>query len=101
MGNSRYSTIRTLFKFGAFAAFGPVTGGLTLTTPSIHISGSGQVGFNVSSFSPDSVSLATNIRTDLPATYKTPLSVGGGLGLQLGKARLYASAEWYDRIECG
>ena len=99
MTNGRYSTIRTLFKFGAFAAFGPVTGGLTLTTPSIHIAGSGRVGFNVSSFAPDSVSLATNVRTDLPATYKTPLSVGGGLGLQLGKARLYASAEWFDRID--
>ena len=39
----KYSTIRTLFKFGAFAAAGPFSGGLTLTTPSIHISGSGEL----------------------------------------------------------
>ena len=59
----KYRTIRTLFKFGAYGATGPVTGGVTLTTPSIHISGSGELGLNVSAFGTDTVSLATNFQT--------------------------------------
>jgi predicted porin len=94
----RYSTIRTLFKFGAFAKTGPFTGGITLTTPSLHISGSGQLGFNTSTIRPDSASLALNIQTDLPAEFKSPLSIGGGFGWQFGNARLHASAEWYEEI---
>ncbi len=94
----RLSTIRTLFKFGAFAKTGPLTGGLTLTTPSLHISGSGQLDFNISVIRPDSSLLAANIQTDLPAEFKSPLSIGGGFGLQFGKTRLHASAEWFDEI---
>jgi hypothetical protein len=94
----RYSTIRTLFKFGAFAKAGPFTGGVTLTTPSLHISGSGQLGLNSSTITADSATLAINVQTELPAEFKSPLSVGGGFGWQFGNAGLYASAEWYDEI---
>jgi len=92
----RYSTIRTLLKFGAYAKAGPFTGGLTLTTPSLHITGSGQLGLNTSIIRPDSAALALNVQTDLPAEFKSPLSIGGGFGWQIGNTRLYASAEWYD-----
>jgi hypothetical protein len=95
----KYSTLRTLFKFGAFAAAGPFTGGLTVTTPSIHITGSGQLGFDVGTFAPDTSALAINIQTDLPAEFKSPLSVGFGLGWRFGDTRLHGSAEWYDAIE--
>ena len=94
----KYSTLRTLFKIGAFAAAGPFTGGLTLTTPSIHITGSGQLAFDIGTFTPDTAALAVNVQTDLPAEYKSPLSVGFGLGWQLGSTRLHASGEWYDAI---
>jgi hypothetical protein len=75
----KYSALRTLFKFGAFAAVGPVTGGLTVTTPSIHITGSGQLGFDTGIFAPDTVALAIDIQTDLPAEFKSPLSVGDAI----------------------
>jgi hypothetical protein len=95
----KYSSLRTLFKFGAFAAFGPLTGGLTVTTPSIHITGSGQLGFDTGIFAPDTVALAIDIQTDLPAEFKSPLSVGFGLGWRIGDTRLHASGEWYDAID--
>ncbi len=95
----KYSTLRTLFKIGAFAAAGPFTGGLTLTTPSIHITGSGQLGFDVGTFTPDTAALAVNVQTDLPAEYRSPLSVGFGLGWRIGRTRVHASGEWYDAIE--
>jgi hypothetical protein len=89
----KYSSLRTLFKFGAFAAVGPVTGGLTVTTPSIHITGSGQLGFDTGTFAPDTAALAVDIQTDLPAEFKSPLSVGFGLGWRIGDTRLHASGE--------
>jgi hypothetical protein len=95
----KYSSLRTLFKFGAFAAVGPLTGGLTVTTPSIHITGSGQLGFDKGTFASDTAALAVNIQTDLPAEFKSPLSVGFGLGWRIGSTHLHASGEWYDAIE--
>jgi hypothetical protein len=95
----KYSSLRTLFKFGAFAAFGPLTGGLTVTTPSIHITGRGQLGFDTGIFAQDTVALAIDIQTDLPAEFKSPLSVGFGLGWRIGDTRLHASGEWYDAID--
>ena len=95
----KYSTLRTLFKFGAFGAAGPFTGGLTLTTPSLHITGSGQLGLDVGTFGPDTAALAVSVQTELPAEYQSPLSVGFGLGWQIGSTHLHASAEWYDAIE--
>jgi hypothetical protein len=94
----KYSAMRTLAKVGVFATGGPVSGGVTLTTPSLHISGSGQLGLNVSAFGPDTAALASSIQTELPATYKSPLSVGAGVALRLGSTRLHGSAEWFDAI---
>jgi hypothetical protein len=94
-----YSTIRTLFKIGAFAKGKRITGGLTLTTPSIHISGSGELGLNTGAFGSDTTALAMSTQTDLDAEYRTPLSVGAGVAVRVGNARLHGSAEWYDAIE--
>ena len=50
-------------------------------------------------FSADTTALAANVQTEVPAKYKSPLSVGLGFGWQIGKARINASGEWFDRIE--
>ncbi|UCG88203.1 MAG: hypothetical protein JSW71_06570 [Gemmatimonadota bacterium] len=94
----KYSTIRTLLKLGVFGAVGPVTGGVTLTTPSVHITGSGQLGMNAAAFTSDTTALSANIQTGLPAEYKSPLSVGAGGALRIAGTRIHASAEWYDAI---
>ena len=93
-----YSTIRTLAKFGASFASGPVSAGATLTTPSLHISGSGDLGLDHSIFATDTIALAANVQPDLKAEYKSPLSVGAGAALQLGSTRFHGSAEWFDAI---
>ena len=93
-----FSTIRTLAKVGTFFAGGPFTGGLTLTTPSLHIAGSGELNFNRAVFGTDTSSIAANIQPDLDATFKSPLSVGGGAAIRIGNGRLHASAEWFDEI---
>jgi hypothetical protein len=70
-----------------------------VTTPSIHISGSGELGLNTGTFSSDTTALAMNTQTDLSAEYRSPMSVGAGLAVRIGrKGRLHGSAEWYDAI---
>jgi hypothetical protein len=95
----RYSTLRTLAKIGGYFKSGAISGGVTVTTPSLHITGSGQFGVNIATFGVDTTVLAANVQTDLAAEYKSPLSVGFGLGWQIGSARLNASGEWFDRID--
>ncbi|MFC2085711.1 hypothetical protein ACFLRO_00710 [Bacteroidota bacterium] len=99
IAGGNYSTIRLLGKFGAFARFGDMRAGVTLTTPSSQLTGSGELGLNYARFSPDGSSLAFTIQSDLPTHYKTPLSIGGGVGLPLGPLLIHASAEWYDKID--
>lgn len=94
-----YSTFRTLFKFGASFQAGALTGGATLTTPSIHISGSGELALNRSTIGADTTALHAGIQTGLPAEYRSPLSVGGGLAWQIGRARIHGSLEWFDRVD--
>lgn len=96
--SGKYTDFRTLFKFGGYVGVGPVTGGLTVTTPSIHITGSGQLTVSRSTIGADTTALLAGIQTDLPAEYRSPLSVGGGLAWRIGPARLHGSLEWFDKI---
>ncbi len=99
MGGGNYSAFRTLAKIGGYFSSGPVSAGLTVTTPSLHITGSGEFGINEATFSSDTTALLATVQTGLSAEYKSPLSVGLGLGWQIGKARLNASGEWFDKID--
>jgi hypothetical protein len=95
----KYSALRTLAKIGGYFSSGPVSAGLAVTTPSVHITGSGELGVNDAEFTADTTVLRATVQTDLPAEFKSPLSVALGLGWQIGKARLNASGEWFDRID--
>ena len=98
IASGKYTDFRTLFKFGGFFDLGAVTGGVTLTTPSIHISGSGELGGTRSTIGADTTALLAGIQTGLPAEYKSPLSVGGGVAWRVGPARIHGSLEWFDKI---
>lgn len=98
VAGGNYNTLRGLAKLGAYLSSGPFSAGLTFTTPSLHITGSGEFGTNAAEFSRDTTALAATVQTDLKAKFKSPLSVGFGLGYQIGKARLNASGEWFDKI---
>jgi hypothetical protein len=88
-----------LAKVGTSFVGGPFTAGLTLTTPSLHISGSGELGFNTGVFGTDTTALAATVQPDLPAEFKSPLSIGGGAAFRLGSTRLHASGEWFQAID--
>lgn len=94
-----YSSFRTLAKIGGYFASESFSAGLTFTTPSLHITGSGEFGINEAVFTSDTTVLLATIQPDLSATYKSPLSIGLGFGWQIGKARVNASGEWFDKID--
>ena len=99
ISSGKYSTLRTLAKLGASGVIGPVSAGLTFTTPSLQISGSGERASNSSFTSSDSVFLAVNVQNEIGAEYKTPMSVGFGLGWTIGDGRIHASGEYFDSID--
>ena len=94
-----YFALRSILKVGAFAEFGAFSTGLTITSPSLHIAGKGELGLNKGYFGSDTTALAANYQVDLSAKYKTPLSIGYGLGFKIGKGNIHASAEWFDKID--
>lgn len=96
--SGRLTTFRMLLKFGAFAEAGPLTVGATFTTPSAQIFGSGERSSSISYNTPDSLFVASDSQTEIDATYKSPMSIGVGLGWQIGKGVLHASAEYFDEI---
>ncbi|MCL7985228.1 MAG: hypothetical protein M8872_08255 [marine benthic group bacterium] len=94
-----YSTFRTLAKLGGYFTSESFSAGLTFTTPSLHIAGSGEFGINQAVFTSDTTVLLATVQPDLSAEYKSPLSVGFGFGWQLGNARINASGEWFDGVD--
>ncbi len=99
MRGGGYSTVRTLAKLGGYFVSGPISAGVTVTTPSLHVAGSGEFGVNGTIITSDTTRLVADIQTDLSANYKSPLSVGFGFGWQIGNARINASGEWFDAID--
>ncbi len=103
--NSReysYVNYRLLWKIGAAFDFDRITLGLTLTTPSTKIYGSGSTGLNTTivglDLNDDQVKddfMAADYQEKLDANYKTPLSLGIGLTFKFDNIRLYGSAEWF------
>ncbi|UCE42049.1 MAG: hypothetical protein JSV17_03475 [Candidatus Aminicenantes bacterium] len=98
----KYVNYRLLWKMGAAFDLDRITLGLTLTTPSIKIMGSGNTGFNTTivgiDLNEDNIKddyLAANYQEKLDANYKTPISLGLGLTYKFDNVRLYGSAEWF------
>ncbi len=98
--------VRMLLKAGLAFDYSPLTFGVTLTTPSVALFGSGQTYHDASlsgvdAFDPAGLPdsyLAANHQPDLTSTYKSPFSVAIGTAYQLGDTRLYFSLEWFNTV---
>lgn len=95
-----------LWKAGVGIDLRPLTLGLTLTTPNVQLSGSGNAVINMTRINldvdGDSIpedSFESNIQEGAPANYNSPLSIGLGAALHFTKIRLHASAEWFDEVD--
>ncbi len=104
--NYRYNNLRSLLKFGIGIDFRPLTLGVTITTPSINILGSGSVGthFFLNGIDRDGDGnndneFDSNFQDEIDSEYKSSWAVGFGGGYKIGKFKFHVSAEWYDALE--
>jgi hypothetical protein len=105
-GEYDYLNVRTLWKLGLALDFRKWTLGLTLTTPSIKLYGTGAAGYNNTAIGqyPGDVNageaeMAVDYQQDVNSHFPTPLSIGFGFTYKLNRTRLYFSAEWYSAVK--
>jgi len=99
-----YMYTRLLWKLGLTARLNAWKIGLTCTTPSVGLFGSGSASYDASLVStgttgqPGLAVITTNYQDDVSAHFKSPLSIGAGLSRQIGSTQLHLSAEWFDSV---
>ncbi len=100
-----YWNWRVLWKLGVQGKFSDWDMGVTVTTPSLNLFGSGKVGNNltlvgqaVNENGDPLTEIANNFQTGLGATYKSPLSVAFGAGRSFGPTSLHLSLEYFARL---
>jgi hypothetical protein len=97
-----FYNVRALWKIGVLFDGDPLSFGLTLTTPSVNLFGSGDVAYNLSAINltdPDSDKKYNEILADnkenVSTKYSNPLSVALGFSYKLDRTVLYFSGEYY------
>ena len=95
-----YTSWGLLWKAGIGIRYQPWSLGLTVTTPTVHVLGSGSSGRDLTTvdqgIAAGSITqVATDFQDGVAANYKTPLSVGLGGAYAFGPTRLHFSAEWF------
>jgi hypothetical protein len=100
-----YQNFRLLWKVGLAFDFDRITLGLTLTTPSLRLFGTGSTGVNSTVVGLDMDGdgttddfMAASYSDSRPASYRTPLSIAAGATLKLRKLRVFGTAEWFARV---
>jgi hypothetical protein len=99
-----YTDFRFLWKLGFGADLGDWQVGISVTTPSVHIAGSGTITLDeilVEQDLNDDGQYRTFIRADqqeVPSLYKSPFSFGAGASRQFGETTLHGSIEWFDGV---
>jgi hypothetical protein len=106
LNNYKFNNIRALLKFGLGFNFKPLTLGLTVTTPSINIAGTGSVGthyflngVDADGDGKNDNEFDSNFQDEVPSELKSSWAIGVGGGYRIGKFKVHLSAEWYDAIE--
>jgi len=103
----KFQDWRLLWKIGLGAMFESWELGLNVTTPSVGLWGSGSSGSNDAelyqnvdtSEDPDLPLIEVDQQDDIASTYQSPLSIGAGGAYRFGSTKLYASAEWFSRVD--
>ncbi len=99
--------VRLLAKIGLAIDKGNLTYGLTVTTPGVGLFGSGKVLTSESNSGldldnngvEDPAYLSSNYQEELSATWKSPLSIAGGLSWESGATKFHLTVEWFNAIK--
>lgn len=97
---TKFNNWRLLAKIGASAVYGPWRFGATITTPSLKVFGSGSVYATRSFVAQDGPgSINALVEDDLPANYRSPLTVGAGAGYRWNSSSVNVAMEYFSRID--
>ncbi len=103
--NYDFNHLRTLWKTGIAFDLAPLTAGVTITTPSIDLLGSGSATFNRTIVGQDrdgdgiqDESFASNFQDGVAANFGSPVSVAFGASYRVGATTGHFSAEWFDNV---
>ncbi len=100
--NLKFQNYRVLLKTGLGVNLDPITFGLTVTTPSLSLLGSGSYGYNNfvnNPYDPTKNVYESNYQDELESTYKTSWAVGFGAAYWSKSFSVHFSAEWYDAVK--
>lgn len=100
-----YWHVRLLAKLGVAFDYRPISFGLTVTTPSLGVMGSGRYYHSESATgldldgdgAPDDFLAATD-QEELDARWRSPLSVAAGASWRGGSTGVHLTVEWFDGI---
>ena len=98
INNYRFNNCRTLLKAGVGLNLDPLTIGLTVTSPSLNIFGSGSAGTHIFISGIDSSRFDSNYQEDIKSKFNSSWAAGLGGAYNFGNVKLHLSAEWYDAI---
>jgi len=98
INNYRFNNCRTLLKAGVGLNLDPLTIGLTVTSPSLNIFGSGSAGTHLFISGIDSNRFDSNYQEGIKSKFNSSWAAGLGGAYNFGNVKLHLSAEWYDAI---
>jgi hypothetical protein len=100
-----YYNVRILWKAGIGFTFESIRFGLTVTTPSINLFGSGETDINLNSsgvdIDGDNVSdefLLSDYQEGLPSNYSSSFAIGLGIYYRFGDFKVHFSSEYYSKV---
>ncbi|MBR8535169.1 hypothetical protein KDU71_06335 [Carboxylicivirga sediminis] len=95
-----FSHAGVLWKIGLAWNLDPITCGITITTPMVSLSGNGSFNYDYvyTGINEANPIYERNKQNDLDMTYKTPFSIAGGVGVNIKRNSIHASAEYFGAI---
>jgi hypothetical protein len=101
-----YQDQGVLWKAGVAGVFHPVSVGVTLTSPRVSVLAKGRIQYEEIFTGGETADppferenrLITTVQSGLPAVIRSPWAVGGGIGVEWGRATLHVSGEWYSSL---
>jgi hypothetical protein len=100
-----YYSYRLLWKIGVAGEWRGWSVGLTLTTPSVSVFGSGEAEVNQTAFGGDLTGggitdpvFVADHQDGLSANYRSPFSAAVGASRQFGRTTLHVSGEWFAEV---
>jgi hypothetical protein len=100
-----YELYSLLWKLGLAVDLSKIRLGLTVTTPRIRMHNDAStlfenylVGVDTTGNGINNDQYIFNIQDKLKAQYKSPWSIGFGIGIPFKKGIIHLSAEWYDKL---